>query len=259
MVDMALARTNAPQLEELFDAIVNQHPEAVAVAINGSITLGARRAAILERIANDPRPQVREHLFALLGTHRRLLPPGSLELTNVDQDALDRILSAGFADSEHKVRERAIALAYGAGNIEQHRDRVCALASQDPEQGVRQYALVALGLLNDPESRAQLIDRLEHGSQEESTAALWALARRPDGVARVLALASDERQWVVDELVQAVAEVAAPLSDDQLGQFRERVSSAGLAGTIQRHIGRTRGGAPEMAPDGRVSYTIKPK
>jgi hypothetical protein len=178
-------------------------------------------------------------------------------VSNVDQAALDRLLSMGLADSGHQVRARAIALAYGTGSVEGHCDQMRALASRDPEQGVRQYALVALGVLNDAGSRALLVDRLEHGSQEESTSALWVLARRPDGIARVLALAGDKRQWLIDELVHAVAEAAAPLNDDQLGDLRERVSSPELAGMIQRHIDRTRRGAPEMGPDGRVSYTLK--
>ncbi len=257
LVEMALAQTNANQLEELFCAIADQHPEAVAVAVSGSIILGDRRGTILEGIARDPRPDVREHLFALLGRHRRLVPPGSITVANVDKNGLDRILSIGLADPVDKVRERAIALAYATGTVESHRDEICALASNDPAPGARQYALVALGLLGDSGSRSQLVDRLEHGDQAEATSALWALARRPDGISRVLELAGDDRQWIVDELVNAVAEVAAPLSDAQLDHLREQISSEVLGASIARHIDRTRRGAPEVGPDGRVSYTIK--
>ncbi len=257
LVEAALADTSAAQLEELFEQIVVHCPGAVAIAINGSTMLAEdRRERILRRIAADPRDDVREHLFALWGKHHRLVPPGSLQVIGLRQEALDEILRAGIDDPSAAVRQKAIAAAYGLGAAERLRERLLARVG-DGDVRVRQYALISLGVMRDPQSLAILLDRLAHGDEGDATPAIWALARRPDGLPNVLALAGDPRPWVEDELLGAFAEVSAPLSDEEIERLAARVKSPAFPRLRERHLDRTRRGAPEIGPDASVSYVLK--
>src|SRR5690606_22942984 len=101
---------------------------------------------------------------------------------------------------------------------------------------------------------AILIDRLEHGSQADIKSAIWALARRHDGVQRVLRLADDPRPWIEEELLGAIAEVSAPLTDEQLGDLAKKTRSRAFDRLRERHLARTRRGAPEKGPDQRIQY-----
>lgn len=120
----------------------------------------------------------------------------------------------------------------------------------DPDEGVRQYAIVALGTLDDAESRARLVATLEAGSRPEVTSAIWALARRADGLARVLTLATDDRDWVRSELLYALAAVAAPMTDEQIAELTVAVTDERSVRVVERHLDRTRRGAPEYGSDG---------
>jgi HEAT repeat protein len=171
-------------------------------------------------------------------------------------EALDEILRTGIDDPSAGVRQKAIAAAYGLGATERLRDRRLAHAG-DSDMRVRQYALVSLGVMHDAESLAILLDRLANGDEAEATSAIWALARRPEGLPHVLALAGDPRPWVEDELLGAFAEVSAPLSDEQIEQLAARVKSPMFSRLRERHLDRTRRGAPELGPDARVSYVLK--
>lgn len=82
--------------------------------------------------------------------------------------------------------------------------------------GLGPETYVALGIASDAASRALLLDALERGEQKEATSAIWALARRPDGIQRVLGLVGDARPWVMPEVIDAIAEVSAPVTDEQL-------------------------------------------
>jgi len=140
--------------------------------------------------------------------------------------------------------------------VERVRDEVLAhVADADPD--VRQYALVALGVLGDATSRDVLVERLERGSQQETTSAIWGLARRADGIERVLTLAGDSRPWVKDELLGTFAEVAAPFTDEQIARLRDRVGSESFDKYRERHLARTRHGSPEIGPDARFTHAQK--
>ena len=252
-----LATENPAMLARLFDQILDLRPDAIAIPLGGSAFLGQQaRENMFERVASDPRDDLRRHLFALLGEHRRLVPPGTLVVRNVSAEVMDRILRRGLRDPSAGVRERAVALAYGLGAVDRLRDEVLRLAS-DPEAAVRQYALVALGLLHDEMSRELLADRLAHGAQPEATSAIWALARRSDGVEDVLALGSDARDWVKHELLTAFAEVAVPLTDAQIDRLHDQIRAPDFDSYRERHLARTRHGAPEVGPDARVAYSRK--
>ena len=147
------------------------------------------------------------------------------------------------------VRERALAAAFGRNVVAMVRDDVLRCLDDDV-MDVRQYAIVALGTLDDPASRACIVAKLEHGSQPEVASAISALARRPDGLARVLALASDDRPWVRRHLLGALANVSAPMTDEQIAALSRVVIHDDLPAIIDRHLERTRRGGPEHGPDG---------
>jgi predicted nucleic acid-binding protein len=257
LLQAILADAHVAQLEDLHAQIVEQCPDVVATAISGSIFLTQEaRARMLQRIACDAREAVREHLFALLGNHQRLVPPGSLTMHKISQPALTELLQTGIDDRVSAVRQRAIALAFGLDAVELVRDRIFARLG-DEALGVRAYALLALGTLRDAESRAALVARLEHGSQAEATSAIWALARRPDGIEQVLRLAGDPRPWVEPELLGAFAEVAVPLTDEQIAALRAGVTAVEFPRLLDHHLQRTRHGLPERGADGRVTYVIR--
>ena len=243
-------------LAAVLHALVGTQSDVTALvfALSGFLD-GDRVRELLERLATHPLREVREHLLALLGKHRRLVPPGTIRYERIPSDALLSMVRSGIEDVDARVRERAIAACYGLGLVEAVRDSLIAYA-KDEDVAVRQYALVALGAMRDPESRMVLLDRLRNGTNDEITSAIWALARRPDGVGDVLAMAGDSRRWVNDQLLHAFAEVAAPMSDQQLAELERKCPSSEFARFRARHIDRTRRGAPETGPDGRIEISV---
>ena len=235
---------------ELAMAIIEACPTAVHWAFRaGEVAPGAIRASIQKRIAVYPLDAVREHYFAMLGKHRRLLPPGAIPTTDFTPEVLTEVLRAGITDRVPAVRERAIAAAIGMNVVGLVRDEMIARLD-DESMDVRQYALVALGTLDDAATRARLEDRLDHGTQEETTSAIWGLARRPDGLERVLALARDPRAWVITELLGALADVSAPMTDEQIAALTGALADPRLPRAIERHLRRAREGGPEYGADG---------
>lgn len=91
----------------------------------------------------------------------------------------------------------------------------------------------------------------------ETKSAIWALARRPDGIGDVLGLAGDSREWVNTELLNAFAEVAPGLVDEQIAELERKVPSPEFNRLRARHIARTRHGSPEMGPDGRIDVVVR--
>lgn len=236
---------------DLTRAILTIGPDAVgSVNFATAVVQGETRAEIRRQLATHALDSVREYYFALLGQHRRLVPPGSTPTNHFEPGLLAEVLRSGVTDTVAKVRERAIAAAYGMNAIALVRDEVMA-ATDDPVMDVRQYALVALGILDDDASLARLRDRLHHGTQPEMTSAIWALARRRDGLGDVLSLVSDDRVWLRHELLRALAEVAAPMTDAQLDAVRAAIADPDLDRLLDRHLDRTRRGGREHGSDGQ--------
>lgn len=246
----SLSQVFPAAIPELAARILEARPDAVVVALQAALMAPLEhQAACLRALAHNAVDAEREHFFALLGKHRRLLPPGTIKSSDFEPAALAETLRAGITDRVKGVRERAIAVAFGMNVVRLVRASVLARLD-DPEMDVRQYAIVALGTLDDDETRARLVDKLERGTQPEITSAIFALARRPDGLARVLALADDQRDWVRTSLLEALAEVSAPMTDDQIAALERTAPDARLPRVIERHLGRTRRGEPEYGPDG---------
>lgn len=214
------------------------------------------RERALEELARHPRDEIREHFFALLCEHRRLSPPGTIELAQGAESEFSRLLSIGMRDSNARVRERAIAAAYGLGLVPRVHEAVIALSS-DADVGVRQYAIIALGVLDDEVSR-EVLHRVLHGtSDKETTSAIWAAARRQDLIEEVIGMAGDGRDWVNNELLGAFAEVSVALTDEQISELQRRTNFPRFAPLRDRHIARTRRGQPEVGPDNQIYIEFK--
>lgn len=243
-------------LDAILHALVDKQSDVTGVvfALSGFLK-GEQVHDLLARLAAHPLRDAREHFFSLLGKHRRLVPPGTIGYDRIPRDALVSVVRSGIEDVDARVRERAIAACYGLGLVEAVRDSLVA-RTEDEDLAVRQYALVSLGAMRDPKSRMVLLDRLRNGSDDEITSAIWALARRPDGIADALAMAGDSRHWVNDQLLHAFAEVAALMSDEQIAELERKSSGSEFARYHARYIDRTHGGAPEVGPDGRVEIVV---
>jgi hypothetical protein len=256
MIGMALTYISQVAFDEFVLAIAagNDDVTSTVHALAAQASPGVRRDA-LASLARHPLRDIREHFCALLGKQHRLLPPGSIK-----QDyALDiylAVLAIGLNDTDSKVRERAVAAAYGLGLVPFLREHVLALLN-DPDIAVRQYAIIALGLFDDDMSRNKLGSLLRVGSVEEVTSAIWAAARRRDLIEDVLAMAGDAREWVNNELPGAFAEVSVPLTDEQIAALERRTNSAEFTQLRDRHIERTRRGQPELGPDNRIHVVLK--
>lgn len=240
----------------LLERIVDEAPEHVSVAINGAIVLAPEKyAPMILRIARDPRPEIRERLYTILGRGQSLVPPGSLKWRDLTVGDMTELLRLGIRDAAAAVRARAIAVGYGYGAVNLVLEDIVE-AVRDPELEVRRYALVALGLASDVATRSILLARLEHGDQAEAASAIWALARRNDGIASVLALIGDGRPWVLSEVLGAIKEVSVPLTDEELAALATWANVPDeMPAILNRHVDRTRRGAPERGPD-ETSWSV---
>lgn len=256
IVGMTLSYISQVAFDEFVLAIAagNDDVTSTVHALAAQASPDVRRDA-LTSLARHPLRDIREHLFALLGKHHRLLPPASIE-HHYPADVYVAFLAMGLNDTDSKVRQRAIAAAYGLGLAPHLREHVLALLN-DPDIAVRQYAIVALGVFDDDMSRNKLASLLREGSVEEVTSAIWAAARRRDLIEDVLAMAGDVREWVNNDLLGAFAEVSVPLTDEQIAALERRTNSAEFTQLRDRHIERTRRGQPELGPDNRIHVVLK--
>jgi hypothetical protein len=203
--------------------------------------------------------QQRQYLFEVATQFHRLVAPRSLTLKPSDP-VLQRIFDSSLGDEVPTVRERALVYAYGLGWVTRLRNDIIRL-TRDVEQDVRQYALVALGIDDDEESLAILMMALHGDSKPETRSAIWALARRPVGIARLLQMLTDNRDWVLDDILGAVKWVSLPLTDHQISTVREQVAHTVeprlLESVIGHHLWRTRDpNGKEVPPERGISYAF---
>jgi hypothetical protein len=200
-------------LRRLRDADVGEDASAI---MGAAFLPSGRDEVFMLECATHAREEVRFELFKLLARNQRLPDPGSLQASLTDANTLT-LLRAGLADPAPRVRARAVAYAYGLGRVATVRAELVAAVRTEADRQARAYELLGLGLLDDAESLSLLTRALDAAaSVEDVNAALWALARRPDGVARVLAALDDTRAEVRREATGALIHVGAPLAAEQL-------------------------------------------
>ncbi|HPH66474.1 MAG TPA: HEAT repeat domain-containing protein [Kofleriaceae bacterium] len=202
----------------------------------------------------------RQYFFEVATDFQRLVVPGSLTWKPSDA-VLEQIFAAALHDASASVRERAIVYAYGLGWVQRLIGELLRL-SRDPVEAVRQYALVALGIADDDESLSVLFAALDGDRKQEMQSAIWALARRPQGLSRLLTMAGDTRPWVVDDILGAIKQVSLPLTDEQLDEVRARVvvprDEIQFERVFKHHRWRTRDPeGKELPPDRIMRYEMK--
>jgi HEAT repeats len=169
---------------------------------------------VLLALADHPREAVRYRLVLLLSRHTPVPQPGTVPLV-LSPSGTDTLIRRALADESPRIRARAAALAYGTGRVEAVREPLLE-GTRDPDDEVRSYCLIALGVLHDAQSLQVLKDAFSRGTTGEATAAIWALARRPDGVAIAVSAVDDPREHLGAEAVGALMHVSADLSRDQM-------------------------------------------
>ena len=81
-------------------AILGPRPGAVGMLQGAYLAVkGEVRAELQRLVATHPLVGVREYYFALLGKHRRLVPPGSISNDEFAPEVLAGILHAGITDT----------------------------------------------------------------------------------------------------------------------------------------------------------------
>lgn len=202
----------------------------------------------------------RQYFFEVATDFQRLVVPSSLTW-KPSEAVLEQIFAAALHDSSASVRERAIVYAYGLGWVQRLSGELLRLSS-DPVEAVRQYALVALGVADDDESLFVLFAALDGDRKQEMQSAIWALARRPQGLSRLLTMAGDTRPWVVDDILGAIKQVSLPLTDEQLDEVRARIvvprDEIQFERVFKHHRWRTRDPeGKELPPDRIMRYEMK--
>ncbi|MBK9032914.1 MAG: hypothetical protein IPL61_16850 [Myxococcales bacterium] len=259
LVPLVLAEQSPDRMPELLTHVMDRRPRSMAFIVNALLrTPEPYRYPCELLVVRHPDPEVREHFFALLGTHQRLVPPGSLDRSRLSATHGADVLRVGIGDPEPRVRERAIAVAYGIGLVADVRAEILA-ATDDPDGDVRCYALVALGVLDDAATRGLLIARLGSPVVGEVCAAIAALARRPDGVEVILAGLPDPRPWYNDAAFASIGEVATALDDAALDRLATIAADDRARSMLERHRWRTRHpDGREVGPDGRIEVVRRP-
>ena len=245
---LPLIREDAARAEHVLRVLRDRDIDEDASAIAGAAFLpGGRNEAFLLECARHRREAVRFTLFKLLSGGRALPDPGSLT-TGFSDDTITGLLRAGITDPSPRVRERAIAYGYGIGRVAAVRAELIAAlspATLDPDETCRAYELLALGVLDGADTLALLTRAFEHGAPVEATAATWALARRPDGIARVVAAVDDPRPEIRPEAIGAIMHVSGPLAAEHAAWLASPDRAPDVRQAVEHN--QRRGGIPDPA------------
>lgn len=161
--------------------ILEEVPDGESPAIIGFHALPLEQCErILLSLARHRRETVRFTLFRLMTRNYKLSEPYSLRppLSDAGMDELTRL---GLVDESPRVRERAAAFAHGTGRVDPVQKQLIA-GTRDPVERCRWYCLLALGVAQDEHTHKILTDAFYQGDEPQATVAIWALARRPDGI-----------------------------------------------------------------------------
>jgi hypothetical protein len=190
--------------------------DAQRVAELGLFLPVTERGPFARELLDDPRPQIREALFRAWTPVRSDVP--GKPLPTVPDAELDELLRRGLTDESIAVREAAAALAFLAvGGASLVGELVAALGS--PSNGLRWWALLALGGARDLLSLELLSQFAGEADVALASAAIRALGQRSDGHARWFAGLSDPRPDVHTAAMFALATVVTDLDAATLAQL----------------------------------------
>jgi hypothetical protein len=177
----------------------------------------AQYERVLISLAQHPRETVRFNLFRLLTRNYQLPAPYSLR-PGFSFSAVDSLIREGVADSSARVRERATAFALGTGRVGPALERLMAGAT-DSVESCRCYCLLALGLAEGEGSLGILRRAFDDEAEAVVTAAIWALARRCDGIPILLQSLINEPARPRQEIISAaIASMMAYHEHDRIQQ-----------------------------------------
>ena len=179
----------------------------------------AQRDRVLLDLAHHSRETVRFNLFRLLTRNYQLPEPYSLR-PPLSSSVVDSLTENGLADSSARVRERAAAFAVGTGRVVPVLEQLMA-GADDSVESCRCYCLLALGLARDEHSLETLKRAFDCASEAVAVAAIWALARRCDGVPILLeALIKEPERQHNEIIVKAIGSMMAFHEPDREHQTR---------------------------------------
>jgi len=196
---------------------------AEAVAAAALFMPQSERGPFARELLDDPRPEVRAALLRAWTPVQKDVPGNPLP--TVSEAELDELLRRGLTDSSLDVREAAATLAFvamrGAALIG---ELVTNLES--PSRGLVWWSTLALGAARDAVTRELLLQQVADPDVARASAAVRALAARPDGHAALQAALDDARPEVQEAARFALATVVTGLGDDELTRLRAHPNPA---------------------------------
>jgi len=217
-------------LNDLRAAVADDASVAINAAIAATSLGPAECGAFVRELLVDPRAEVRRGLFEAFAPPHVEQP---IPVVKPVPDAeLDELLRAGLLDPDGSVRVPAARYAFAAerGGSLVGELMVNLLA---PEPELRWWVVLALGQAGDPLSLDQLEQLANADDLTFVSAAVRALAARPDGHARWMAAFDDERAGVRATAVYALSRLVSGVAPEMIAQLaadpREDVQTALVA------------------------------
>lgn len=210
---MPMAADSVRLWQALRQAVEADEATAMNAATASMALRDAERGPFLRELAADPRPAVRAAVFDALAPPRveaageavRFLPDGEL----------DELLRGGLTDRDRGVRTLAAKLAFAAGRGAQLVGEL-TIQLDAPERELRWWSILALGEARDALSGELLAQLLGEGDEMMASAAVRALAARPDGQRAHLAALDDPRAGVAQAAIFALGRVATGIPPERL-------------------------------------------
>ncbi len=200
-----------------------------------------QRVALAREWRADPRPEVRSALFRAWAPVDRDVPGRGWR--SLPEDEWDAHLREGLLDPDRRVRENAAVLAYGTNRGAAVVGELLANVGA-PEPALRAWAVLALGSADDAISRDVLQGLLAGEDEDLASAAVRALAARPDGHPDWLRALDDARDKVRTTAMFALAHIVSGLTAEEVSRLEHdtRAQVREAAGLYRARDGRSPGG-----------------
>jgi hypothetical protein len=195
-------------------AAVAAEPTLTINAVIASTALDPATCAVFVRaLLGDPRATVRRGFFEAFAPLHVAVPVPVVK--PVPDPALDEMLRQGLLDPDGGVRTAAARYTFAAARGAQVLGELL-VNLQAPEPELRWWVVLALGQARDPLSLDQLEQLMAGDDAAFASAAVRALAARPDGHATWIAAFTDPRPGMRETALFALRQVATGVSDEHL-------------------------------------------